>query len=157
VRLAIAILLVACGDNRHLPAVPDAAPPAACTATYTGNLDERATAPDPCVAITGRSFAATVPSTLLDAPLAMAIDLGATATAGDYTSAAVGGWSATGTRTVDHHACTYSAGSAAAPHGSFTLALDAAGHGRLTLETYVLADPNTACGDPITQDVELAF
>lgn len=153
----MAILVAACGDNRHVPAVPDAPPPAACTATYSGNLAETATA-DACVMLTGTQLVAKLPSTRLDASLDFMIELGTTAIAGTYSSAAASGpWSASGTRTVDQQFCHYSAGSASAPHGSFTLVLDAALHGHLALETAVLADPFTNCGDPITLAVGLAF
>ena len=125
--------------------------------TYTGNVTEVATSATACASITGAMFHAHVPSHALDAPLDIAIDLGTTATAGAYTSATVPSWSASGVRTATHEPCTYSGGSAVAPHGDLVLALEAGGHGALTVHTYVLAATFTDCGDPLTQTVELAF
>jgi hypothetical protein len=150
------VLLAACGDHRAAAPMIDAPPPAACTATYTGNVTEIATTDAPCTQLTGAMFSASIPSHALDAPLAIAIDLGTTASAGVFASATVLSWSADGVRTAAHEPCTYSGGSAVSPHGDFTLSLDGA-HGTLTAHTYVLAAAFTDCGDPDTQTIVLAF
>jgi len=150
-------LLAACGGGSASPdAALDAPPPAACTARWSGNLDEVATSPTPCAMVAGATFTARVPSTLLDAPLAVTIDLGTTLANGAFASATVPSFEVAGTRGVEAKACTYTAGSAAAPHGDFTLQL-ADGHGTLAIDLAVLAAPFTACGAPLTASVQLAF
>jgi hypothetical protein len=106
--------------------------------------------------VDGARFTASVPSTRLDAPLAVVIDLGTTLADGAFASATVPSFSAMGARGVAAKPCTYTAGSAAAPHGDFTLAI-ANGHGTLAIDLAVLAAPFTACGAPLTQTVQLAF
>ena len=153
------VLVAACGST---PAAPDAMTDArtdamidaACTARWSGNLTEVATAAAPCSTRDGTHFTARVPTTRLDAPLAIDLDLGTTATTGSFASATVPAWSALGTRAVDARTCTYTGGSEAAPHGDFTLDLTAR---TLVLDLAVLADPFTACGDPTTAHVSLAF
>lgn len=130
--------------------------PAACTATWTGNVAEVATADVACARVDGQTFTAQVPTTLLAAPLAVTIDLGTTLADGAFASATVPSYEATGVRGVEAKQCTYTAGSAAAPHGDFTLHI-AEGHGTLALDLAVLADPFTACGAPLTASVALAF
>lgn len=150
------VVLAACAGP-VAPADRDAPAAAACTAAYTGNVADTVAADAPCTSITGAMFTARVPSHALDAPLQIAIDLGTTAIAGDYTSATVPSWSASGVRTAAHEPCIYSAGSAVSPHGDFAMQLDAGAHGTLTVHTYVLAAAFTDCGDPITQTLELMF
>lgn len=155
----LCLVLAACGAGPATRA-PDAAPPSpACTATYAGNVAGVATSTAPCATLTDSRVSFAIPTTALDAPLAVAIELGTIATVGSWTSATVPAWSASGTRTVDHKRCTYSAGNAAAPHGAFALTLtDAtAANGTLIVETAVLAEPFANCGEPVMLTIELAF
>lgn len=154
--MKLLLLVAACGGGSATPDASLDAPPAACTATWDGNLSEVATSTTPCAMVDGAMFTAQVPSTQLDAPLEVSIDLGTTLANGAFASATVPSFEVTGARGVEAKRCTFTAGSAAAPHGDFTLQL-ADGHGTLAIDLAVLADPFTACGAPLTASVQLAF
>jgi hypothetical protein len=154
---AVGIVLLAeaaCGEPAAV--APDATL-AACVASWSGNFTEATTLARPCASITGARLALDVPSTILDAPLAVTIDLGAAA-AGTYTAATVAGWHAEATRALGPARCLIVAGADTAHHGGVTLALSAAGHGTLVLDAPVLAVGTSVwCGDPLVAHVEVAF
>jgi hypothetical protein len=156
--LASLAAVAACGDN--LAAPRDASLPVpACTATFTGNFAATSTAPDTCATFTGDALALAVTATPLDAPLAISFSLPPSPTSGTYSSDTVATWSALATRTLDFVPCTYRAGGAVIPHGTFELALaDAtAPHGTLSLSLAVLVPPLTDCGAGALETVTITF
>jgi hypothetical protein len=185
--VASALVLAACGGGHGTSDIdaPPADARAACTATWSGNFAEVATSDAACATLTasgtasgaasaaasGAAFDATsgaasaaatlaiqAPTTRLPAPLPIAIQLAAVV-AGTYSSENIGTWSASETRTIVGDTCLFEAGSDVAPHGNFTLTLtDAtAPHGTLALELAVLAKAQSVCGDPLSEQLELAF
>lgn len=155
------MLCAACGSPGA--ATPDAGPPdvqvqAACTATWSGNFADVATAATPCAAMTGSTLAITAPSSLLMMPLPISVELAAPV-AGSYTPSNVTAWSASEVRMIVGNSCAFEAGSTVAPHGDFTLTLAdaAAPHGTLALDLTVLAETASTCGTPLTEHLELAF
>ncbi len=162
------LVLAACGDNAHAPvdAAPDAAP--VCTATFTGNFREVATAAACASVMPGDGAAAdhtvlrlALPVATLDAELAFQIDLGAAAAPGGYSSVTSSAWGARAIQRLGDGLCVYNAGTDATPRGSFTAnltALDAStAHGTASLTLYVLTSPGTDCGDADTEQVDFAF
>jgi hypothetical protein len=157
--MMIAMAMLGCGGGHSTS--PDAAPPdafAACTATWTGNFAETVATTTPCSAMSGTTLAIQAPTTRLAMPLPISIALPA-AIAGTYSSDTIGSWGAMESMTVVGDTCIFDAGSAAAPHGDFTLTLaDAtAPHGSLTLDLAVLAEEFSVCGSPLTETLELTF
>ena len=150
------LLLGACGGGS---AAPDGGPrdaPAACTATWSGNFAETATA-EPCATIAGTTLTVEVPSTTLGSAMPATIELGAAA-AGTYSSSTVASWSASATRQVVNNTCIYQAGSTFTPPGVFTLTLsDTTPHGMLVVDQAVLAAAFSICGDPLTEHLEVTF
>jgi hypothetical protein len=155
----IALAMLGCGGGHATS--PDASPPdafAACTATWTGNFAETVTTTTPCSAMSRTTLAIQAPTTRLAMPLPISIALPA-AIAGTYSSDTIASWGAMESMTVVGDTCIFEAGSAAAPHGDFTLTLaDAtAPHGSLTLDLAVLAEEFSVCGSPLTETLELTF
>lgn len=162
-RRALLLLAVgACGDNLATDAgAPDAT--VTCAATFSGNFAETSAA-SRCAAVDpDGTLALTIPSQTLPPSLDATIDLGASPSAGAYSSEVVSSWSARGIETVGSSVCLYNAGASAVPPGDFALRLDqidtAAGvaHGAITMTIYVLPFPGTDCGDGDVEHVAVEF
>ncbi len=154
-----AVLLAACGGGAAASDAPMIDAPAACKATWSGNFAEVATSPTACATITpDGALAIQAPTTRLHTPLPILIQLAA-AVAGTYSSESVVSWSASETMVVVGDTCIFQAGSGVAPPGDFTLTLgDAtAPHGMLDVDMVVLAGELSVCGNPLTEQLELAF
>jgi len=154
-----AVILAACGGGAAAHDAPMIDAPAACTATWSGNFAEVATSPTACATITpGGALAIQAPTTRLPTPLPIAIQLAA-AVAGSYSSESVVTWSASEKTMVVGDTCIFQAGPGVAPPGDFTLTLaDAtAPHGTLDLDMVVLAGELSVCGNPLSEQLELAF
>lgn len=164
-RAAVLVALVGCGGgSAHADAAGDAA--VACTAQFSGNFAETSSSPVDCATVMAGSDVAlgfAIESTTLVATVQVAIDLGATPSAGVYSSDTVQTWSAMAFQSIGNGGCEYSAGSSATPTGSFTLALDAidaaagTAHGTLDLVQYVLTFPGTNCGSASTESLAVTF
>jgi hypothetical protein len=129
-----------------------------CAASFTGNFAEASTSESNCPTIHDTTFALSLPSQRLGAPLAVSIELGVMPTAGIYVPETVASWTARAVQLVGSGGCVYSAGTDVVPHGDFVLDLDATTrHGTFTLTEYVLDIPGTDCGDNDTETVQLAF
>jgi hypothetical protein len=176
-----ASLVIACGGGGNN--APDAttcadAGPAcgsACPATFTGNLDASSTTPANCAQLgagSGSASADTVlafalASPMLDAPLEISVDLGASPSAGTYSSETSTSWSALGSRSAPASGsnaageCVYSAGAEGVPTGSFAMtltAIDAASaHGELRVVQYLQAQAGVDCGSGDVETVDVRF
>ncbi|HEV7556960.1 MAG TPA: hypothetical protein VGO00_15950 [Kofleriaceae bacterium] len=144
-------------------AAPAQAPDAAivihtCTASFTGNFAEASTSESNCPTMADTTFALSLSTQALGAPLVITVDLGAMPSVGTYTPETVTSWNARGIQPIGQGECVYSAGNDVVPHGDFALELDAtARHGTFTSTEYVLAFPETDCGDDDTESVQVAF
>ena len=167
-RLALALVCGACGDNTRPAAAPDAGP-VPCVAHFSGNFAETSTSAACAMIASGSdsppqtSLTLAIPSTTLGEPLAVTIDLGSAPAPGDYAPESVPSWSARAFVNVGMGACVYLAGNTAIPQGSFALSLaevDAkagTAHGSLVLDQSVLAFPGTDCGAVDTERTDLTF
>ena len=165
-RGALLALLAACGGGGHAHP-PDAPVDAGCTATFSGNFADSSSGPSDCPTLGAGSAATeldfTVASMQLESGLAIAIDLGSAPAVGAYSSETVSSWSATAMRDVKTGKCALNAGTDAAPQGAFQLSLsafDPAGgviHGTATVQEPVHAIQFAACGDDLTEVIEVAF
>lgn len=163
-RYAALLVVAGCGDNLAAP-VDATHQIAGCTATFSGNFAETSVSPANCAVVASDTDSATlsftIPVTTLDSSLAVSIGLGGAASVGNYTSQTAGSWLAIATQDIGGRQCFYVAGSASAPHGSFTLAIDAldggTAHGRLSILQYVLAGFMAKCGQLDTETVALEF
>jgi len=144
-------------------AAPAPAPDAAivvdtCTATFTGNFSEASTSASNCPTLDDTTFAVSLSTQALGKPLVISVDLGAMPSAGIYTPETVASWNARAVQPIGQGVCIYSAGNDVIPHGGFTLELDeTTRHGAFTSTEYVLAFPETDCGDNDTESVQVAF
>ena len=156
-RSVIAIALAGC------TAAPAPAPDAAivvhtCTASFTGNFAEASTSEANCPTMTDTTFALSLMTQALGAPIVITVDLGAMPSVGTYTPETVPSWSARGVQPIGQGVCVYSAGTDVVPHGDFALELDATTrHGTFTSTEYVLEFPTTDCGDNDTESLRVSF
>ncbi len=156
-KFLLCMLACACGDHRAA-AIDGAAPSdaaRACAGVFTGNFSETASTVAACATLDGGSFTLTLPAPSLTAGLVVAIPV----TGDTATSQTATGWRVKATRMVDHDLCVLDAGDAVVPHGSFALALTSTNppHGTLALDQPVRAAALAACGDPLTEHVEITF
>jgi hypothetical protein len=156
--LAIAAI-AACGDDARAPEDPPDAGPIACRAIFHGNVEEQVASQGACATIDGGALRFDIPIRALDTSLAVAIELGASPTAGAYTPPIVPAWSATAFQRIGNGGCMYVAGADAVPQGDFELRLDALAppHGALHVTQSVLVVPGTDCGDLDTETVDVTF
>lgn len=144
-----------------------------CTAILTGNVDETTTSFDVCPQLqpgVGASSGHTmidfvVPSRILG-PLAVRIDLGATAMSGLYSMETTRIWSAIAAVPV-RGSCIFTAGNESVPMGYFALNMDAidgasTGHGSLAMTMAVLPfasdqGDESDCGSKTTEVLAVRF
>ncbi|HEY3807061.1 MAG TPA: hypothetical protein VGL61_30875 [Kofleriaceae bacterium] len=158
----------ACGDNiaetaLDAPPAKDAPAPA-CTAIFGGNLVDSASGSANCPSLDGAGIVFSLAEPQLAVPVAIAIDVGPSPAAGDYSSETVPDWSVYSYE-LDMNGgggtCLYSAGGSATPTGSFTMTLTAADatavHGTLSIIAWVLVFPGTSCGTVDNETIALSF
>ncbi len=153
--LAALALATACSSSSS---APDAG--SGCTVDASGNLTDHAELAS-CAAIAtddaglaALTIDAATPSV---ARLSVSIELGASASATTLSSDTVTAWSADALAGAAN--CTFQAGGASVPAGSFTLTLDSTAppHGSLSLVTYVHAPPTTDCGYGDLENFSIRF
>jgi hypothetical protein len=167
--LATALVCAACGDN-IMVAAPDAppastdAPPPPCTAMFGGNLVDNASGSGNCATLDGAGLVFSIAEPQLAVPVAIAIGVGPTPAAGDYSSETVQAWSVYSYEQDTNGGggtCLYSAGGSATPTGSFTMTLTsvdtATVHGTLSIIAWVLVFPGTSCGTVDNETIALDF
>jgi hypothetical protein len=156
-KLAVTLVLVGCAGHATVPPAPDA-PPAGCTAAFTGNFAETDDSPAGCPTFDGSTLAFAMQVGTLAAELDVSIALPA-AMPGDFSSETIATWSAMAFQRETNGGCIYRAGNAATPEGSFTLALDAIAplHGTLAMSLSILTEPGSTCGQQDTEDVTFSF
>ncbi len=175
----VGLWVVACGDNhgvRSTDATMDASSGGGgCTAILTGNVAETTTSFEVCPQLqpgVGKSSGHTmidfvVPSSILG-PLAVRIDLGATAMPGLYSTETTRTWSAIAVENVPvRGSCIFTAGDESVPMGYFALNLDAiegasTAHGSLALAMAVLPfasdqGDQSDCGSNTTEALAVRF
>ncbi len=169
--LAAAIALNGCSSSSKSNAAPG------CSLESSGNVIASEALPSGCGAVTsapvddagtstGYVLTVSVTSKAL-ANLDFEVDLGPSPELGSLTSEGVTDWNAGGAAGEGGadagSACTFGAGSAAVPAGSFTLDLTSldvgadTAHGTVSLNMYVHAAPSTDCGAGDLETVVLSF
>ncbi|HEY3807014.1 MAG TPA: hypothetical protein VGL61_30635 [Kofleriaceae bacterium] len=155
-KLAVTLVLVGCAGHAA-PPTPDA-PPASCTAAFTGNFAETDDSPASCPTFDGSTLAFAVQVISITAELDVSIGLPA-AMPGNYSCETVPSWSAMAFERETNGGCIYRAGSAATPAGNFTLSLTALAppHGSLALLLPILTEPGSTCGLEDIENVTFSF
>ncbi|HEX4454136.1 MAG TPA: hypothetical protein VH143_24905 [Kofleriaceae bacterium] len=158
-KLAVCLLLVACGDNEHGDHASVDAAVEACSAHFSGEFAEASSSTADCPNLVNAALDFAMPVATLDGSvLAIEIDL-PSAAPGSFSSETVDRWSASVFEAETNGGCLYRAGNAATPQGSFTLALDSVAplHGSLTMALAILTLPGSVCGQIDTEIVTSTF
>lgn len=158
-KLAVCILLAACGDNTHETAAVDAPAVPACSASFTGEFREASSSTADCPNLVNAALDFAMPvATLGGSVLAIEIDL-PSPQPGSFSSETIDSWSGSVFEAETNGGCLYRAGNAATPQGSFTLALDSVAplHGSLTMSLAILTLPGSVCGQIDTEIVTSKF
>jgi hypothetical protein len=159
VKLAVCLVLAACGDNMHEPAAADAAAVSSCSASFTGEFSETSSSTADCPNLVNSALDFAMPvAPLGGSVLAIEIDL-PSAAPGSFSSETIDSWSGSVFEHETNGGCVYRAGNAATPQGSFTLALDSVAplHGSLTMSLAILTLPGSVCGQIDTENVTSTF
>jgi hypothetical protein len=135
-----------------------------CAARFVGNYDDLQDYHAQCASLVhgGKSWTldVDVDSPKLGGQTQIRIDLGASPTAGSFSSETLASWSAVA---AESNSCAFEAGSQVVPTGSFSLTLTkidtAAGvvHGTLEILQTVHAPPMTDCGKDDHEQIDVQF
>ena len=147
-RLGVVVLACACSTTPAPQPVP-------CTAHFAGDVDDtgKGTSCGETQGDAGSVFAAHASGAAI---AALDVSIALPASSGDFSSEAQSTtWSASAT--FGDAGCAFVGGSASVPSGSYTLSIDASGHGTLTMVLEVQSPAATDCGPRDVENVELTF